>query len=217
MKRLFIFFVFAIILASFPAAAFKEIGWRDLTVPIDPEDDPYFGLTFDQRRNAETLIEIDRKRERGDALSEADRAAEAAATHALAKEGLWAEEILRKNTFFLQKLKLQRTTVRSERANQQVRIPGYVIPLEIDGMDVTEFLLVPYAGACIHTPPPPANQIIHVRPSASFRVRRLFAPVWVSGRLSVERSRQNVGLSDGVAGLEVGYSLEASKVEDYVR
>ncbi|MAF33481.1 MAG: hypothetical protein QF466_03455 [Desulfobacterales bacterium] len=103
MKRLVIFFVFAIILASFPAAAFKEIGWRDLTVPIDPEDDPYFGLTFDQRRNVETLIEIDRKRERGDALGEADRAAEAAATHALAKEGLSAEELLRKNTLFLQK------------------------------------------------------------------------------------------------------------------
>lgn len=217
MKRLLIFFVFATILASFPAAAFQEIGWRDLTVPIDPEDDPYFGLTFDQRRNAETIIEIDRKRERGDAIGEADRAAEAAATNALAKEGLSAQEILRKNTLFLQKLKLQRTTVRNERANQQVRIPGYVIPLEIDGMDVTEFLLVPYAGACIHTPPPPANQIIHVKPNDSFRFRGLFTPVWVSGRLTVKSSRQNVGLSDGTSTFEVGYLLTASRVEHYTR
>ncbi len=38
-----------------------------------------------------------------------------------------------------------------------VRISGYIVPLE-DGMDqATEFLLVPTNGACIHMPPPPPN------------------------------------------------------------
>ena len=94
MKRLAIFFIFVIIFASPHVAAFQEIGWRDLTVPIDPEDDPYFGLTFEQRKNVETLIEIDRMREQGDTLSEADRTKEVAATHELAKEGISADEIL---------------------------------------------------------------------------------------------------------------------------
>lgn len=46
-------------------------------------------------------------------------------------------------------------------AGRKVRLPGFVIPLERKGEEVVEFLLVPYFGACIHTPPPPANQIIH--------------------------------------------------------
>lgn len=38
---------------------------------------------------------------------------------------------------------------------KDVSIPGFMVPLEDDDNEVTEFLLVPYAGACIHTPPPP--------------------------------------------------------------
>jgi hypothetical protein len=45
---------------------------------------------------------------------------------------------------------------------KQVQIAGYVVPLEGDTRGLTEILLVPYEGACIHTPPPPANQIVHV-------------------------------------------------------
>lgn len=131
--------------------------------------------------------------------------------------GLDGATLVEKDKAFRAKIAAQRSSVREEWHGTDIKIPGYVVPLEFDGDQVSEFLLVPYAGACIHTPPPPANQIIHVKPIASFRVRGLFAPVWVSGRLSVERSRQNVGLSDGVAGFDVGYSLDASKVEDYVR
>ena len=40
---------------------------------------------------------------------------------------------------------------------QQVRIPGFVVPLEDTKDGMKEFLLVPYFGACIHSPPPPAN------------------------------------------------------------
>jgi hypothetical protein len=46
-------------------------------------------------------------------------------------------------------------------AGMRVRLPGFAIPLEAKADKVSEFLLVPYFGACIHSPPPPANQIIH--------------------------------------------------------
>ena len=42
-------------------------------------------------------------------------------------------------------------------------MPGYLLPLEFSGKLVSEFLLVPWVGACIHTPPPPPNQIVHVK------------------------------------------------------
>jgi hypothetical protein len=44
-----------------------------------------------------------------------------------------------------------------------VRMPGYLLPLDVIGAKVTEFLLVPYIGACIHVPPPPPNQIVYVK------------------------------------------------------
>ncbi len=46
--------------------------------------------------------------------------------------------------------------------NQEVRIPGFVVPLEGDAKKITAFLLVPYFGACIHVPPPPTNQVVYV-------------------------------------------------------
>lgn len=76
---------------------------------------------------------------------------------------------------------------------------------------------MPYVGACIHTPPPPANQIIYVKPYVSFRSQGLFTPVWVSGVLSVEKSEQSVDLSDGVSDFEVGYSMQAKEIVEYVQ
>ena len=36
---------------------------------------------------------------------------------------------------------------------QQVRLPGFMVPLDFEGTETSEFLLVPYFGACIHVPP----------------------------------------------------------------
>jgi hypothetical protein len=61
---------------------------------------------------------------------------------------------------------------------------------------VSEFLLVPYYGACIHAPAPPANQVIHVTPSepVSPEVRGTSA-VWVAGTLKVARSESSTAIA----------------------
>ena len=46
--------------------------------------------------------------------------------------------------------------------DKEVRIPGYILPLDIIGRDINTFLLVPYIGACIHVPAPAPNQIVYV-------------------------------------------------------
>lgn len=61
---------------------------------------------------------------------------------------------------------------------KKVRIAGFTVTLERNDQGVTEFLLVPYYGACIHTPPP-ANQIVHVR--AGVPVCRPSGPCFRSG------------------------------------
>jgi uncharacterized protein len=90
---------------------------------------------------------------------------------------------------------------------QGVRIPGFVVPLEETKDGLKEFLLVPYFGACIHSPPPPANQIIHVLPKTPVPGVRSMDAVWVSGALVAARTDTYMGAG--------GYRIEALKVEPY--
>ncbi|HEY1365176.1 MAG TPA: DUF3299 domain-containing protein [Xanthobacteraceae bacterium] len=88
---------------------------------------------------------------------------------------------------------------------KRVRIGGYVVSLDFDATKVKEFLLVPFVGACIHVPPPPANQIVYVKSDQGFDVSGMFEPVWVTGTLKVTTA------FTGLA--EASYTLEAEKVE----
>ncbi len=90
---------------------------------------------------------------------------------------------------------------------QVVRIPGFVVPLEDTNDGLKEFLLVPYFGACIHSPPPPANQIIHVLPKAPAKGFKSMDTVWISGRLTTPRTDSYMGVS--------GYRIEADAVTRY--
>ena len=76
-----------------------------------------------------------------------------------------------------------------------VRLPGYVVPLEEVKGELKEFLLVPYFGACIHSPPPPANQIVHVISSKPLKGWRTMDAVWVDGTLKATRSDSAMGAS----------------------
>ncbi|MFC5302884.1 DUF3299 domain-containing protein [Azospira restricta] len=92
-------------------------------------------------------------------------------------------------------------------AGKKVRLPGFVIPLERKGEQVTEFLLVPYFGACIHSPPPPANQIIHAVSAKPLGKMQTMDPVWLSGTLALERADTPWG--------KAGYRITVDKVVPY--
>ena len=80
------------------------------------------------------------------------------------------------------------------------------MPLDESKAGMTEFLLVPYFGACIHTPPPPANQILHVRPKQGAKFRAMDT-VWVTGKLQTLRNDSMMGVS--------GYHVTADSVTKY--
>ena len=90
-----------------------------------------------------------------------------------------------------------------------VRISGYVVPLE-DGMDqATEFLLVPTNGACIHMPPPPPNQIVHVKMGSGKKAKIFFGnAVWVEGKMTLSTVKSPYG---DVAFTMSGISVELLK------
>jgi uncharacterized protein len=90
---------------------------------------------------------------------------------------------------------------------QRVRMPGYVVPLDETKAGLKEFLLVPYFGACIHSPPPPSNQIVHVTSGKPLRLKSMDV-VWASGTLRTLRTDSFMGASS--------YRMEAAAIEPYV-
>jgi len=100
---------------------------------------------------------------------------------------------------------------------KKVRIPGYMLPLEYTDTSIKEFLLVPYFGACVHTPPPPANQIIHGKIENQLFMSELFEPVWISGTIQTIRSKSSLGESgvDETLLIDTGYSMTVDEVELY--
>jgi len=90
----------------------------------------------------------------------------------------------------------------------RIKLAGFVVPLEVAGDIVHSFLLVPYYGACIHTPPPPSNQIVFVQMQGGYEMGPIDDPVYVSGTLMVERQTSELGSS--------GYTLYAGKIEPYL-
>ena len=91
--------------------------------------------------------------------------------------------------------------------NKEIKIAGYITPIAFDGDNVTEFLFVPYRGACIHVPPPPANQIIYVESATGLKLDEIWSPQWITGIL-----RAN-SVSTIVA--DVGYSIQNASVIPY--
>ena len=80
-------------------------------------------------------------------------------------------------------------------ADKKVSIPGFIAPLEqLNGM-ITEFLLVPYFGACIHMPPPPSNQTLYIKVAPDYAIRNedAYEPIWVSGKLNVSDTSTELG------------------------
>ena len=91
---------------------------------------------------------------------------------------------------------------------QQVKLPGYIVPLEVSEEGrTTEFLLVPYYGACIHVPPPPPNQIVHIFSEMGVRVEDLYQPYWIEGKMQVRASSSELA--------DAGYQMEAEKIYVY--
>jgi hypothetical protein len=98
--------------------------------------------------------------------------------------------------------------VREDLDGRTIRLPGFVVPVEADENETTGFLLVPYYGACIHVPPPPANQTVYVITEAGKGTRpELFDVIWVTGTMSVKRIDNEIA--------EAGYTLYASEIAPY--
>lgn len=91
---------------------------------------------------------------------------------------------------------------------KKIRIPGYTVPFSYDAKaKISEFLLVPYFGACIHALPPPPNQTIFVRTETPVPLKDLPQAVWVEGTLHAEKQESDLA--------DAAYVIDMSLLEKY--
>lgn len=198
------------------AEAPHQLLWEDLVPKPAAGDNPFSRLTREQLLALSAVAAYrDRKLAGDQSLSARDSADEQATEHKLEQAGLDVELLLSRRKEIAEQTRARNRAVNAALNGQVVRLPGYLLPLEFSGKRVTEFLLVPWVGACIHTPPPPPNQIVHVKTGKPFEMQGIFMPVWVTGQLATGATKQSLYLIDGTSDIDVGYSLQASEVEPY--
>ena len=125
------------------------------------------------------------------------------ASHSAPKEIDWNDLIPWTAVFSPGEVKFNKSLV-----DKEVKIPGYVLPLDMFGRDINSFLLVPYIGACIHVPPPAPNQIVYVEAEVPWQGLAWWEPVYVTGKIKIE----NQNIEDLAI---VGYEMSASDIEYY--
>ena len=103
---------------------------------------------------------------------------------------------------------LSSTAVRPELDGTRVRLPGFLVPLEVNERgDAVTFFLVPYFGACIHVPPPPPNQMVFVSFPGGIPADAIWDPYWVVGPLRIETTSNDLGIAT--------YAIEAENISLY--
>lgn len=93
-----------------------------------------------------------------------------------------------------------------KRDNTRVKIPGFMVPLEDNSKQVTEFLLVPSPQACIHVPAPPPNQMVYVKMKEGAQAAA-FGPIWVYGQFRIVTQKSQYG--------EASFELIGDTIEPY--
>ncbi|WP_018969790.1 DUF3299 domain-containing protein [Rubritalea marina] len=199
---------------SIVQAAPQVITWDDMKGKFD-FDDPFTKLSHEQIYDlamvARTRAMLKANRE----VSEDVIAEFKESEKSLIAQDIDIDGLLNKRNE-IRELRQKRATMPvDELDGKAVALSGFVLPLEFDGKKVTEFLLVPWVGACIHTPPPPPNQIVHVTANQPFLTKGTFEAVTIRGEMQLEKKESELFLVDGTATIHMSYSMVDAKVEKY--
>ncbi len=192
-----------------PAVKPLDITWQDL-VPMVPESTAILDkLDEEERGEVEWIIylRIYLPAEIGPENEEFYREMREAMPKLL-KKGIDVDAIIAER-------KAVNSSLNRELDGEVIRLKGFMLPLDLNGKTVEEFLLVPFIGACIHTPPPPLNQIVYAKLAKpmDFRLEDLFLPVTVTGSLTAKNLSREVFLVDGSDDIDIGYSMLATAID----
>ena len=216
-QKLLMFLIAVAALCAMGAGAsqIEQLEWSDLQLKIEFED-PFKKLSEEQLLHLGTYARVENLKEKApERVTPAMQAEVDEGLQILESQGIDFQDLLAKRAEITELREQQGTAVVTELDGKQIRMPGFALPLEYSDKKITEFLLVPWVGACIHTPPPPPNQIVYVKVEKGFKTNGMFEPIWVSGELMAKPLTKNLYLKDGSADIGVGYTLVANSISPY--
>lgn len=194
----------------------RELSWDDLVPKGAPIVDPLEDISMDVREDLGFIARIKMDLRQGFISEDSEEyrnALDLQEKHAA--DGVDIEAIMAELDALDAEIERRGNDVVTDLEGLLVRLPGYALPLEQSAEGVSELLLVPYVGACIHVPAPPANQMVFVELREAYDVNSLYDPVWVTGRLTVEPASRSLSFVDGQAPVATGYTLTGVTIEPY--
>ncbi|KPL95911.1 hypothetical protein A9262_17875 [Vibrio splendidus] len=216
LKSIGSFFMFCCLSFSSLANEIKVTYWDELVPNMELMEDPFQKLDRNQMFDMATIARFkEAQAEDGFVASDKARQEIVEVTERLKKQDIDVEALFVARAQIMKQREALGSKPNTEVVGSKHRIPGYITPIEMDGTKVTKFFLVPSAGACIHTPPPPANQLVLIDFPEGIELVSLMTPVWVEGQLTGHQSKENVNYSDGAANVQSVYAMKAEGIEQY--
>lgn len=195
----------------------QTLSWADLIPKLAPFDDPFLSLPVQQKRD---LALVARARGRQSSPNTPDMSLDEslkAAVERLTSAHVDIDALLARRSHVAEKRREAAEAANENLNGRLVQISGYVLPLRFENEKATEFLLVPYVGACIHEPRPNANQIIRVAYPKGLDLKGRFDAVLVRGRIRAANGTPHLWLVDGAATVPTAYALDAQAIEPFAR
>ena len=216
MRNIIFTFMFLTVFTSIFAQEVKVIQWYNLVSDEVKFDDPFEKLTEDQIYDLSYVARMRMLKERkfGSVSDEILKTIEETEKK-LTAEGVDIEGLLAQREAITELRRERAEAVVDSLNGLYIRMIGYLLPLDFDGKKGVEFLLVPWVGACIHTPPPPQNQIVFIEFDKGYETSSLYTPVWIEGVLRTESLTKELFLVDGISDINLGYAMSPKKIWGY--
>ncbi len=205
----FLLGLWLVVANAYPSVAQQAITWEDLQPQVTTLQNPYEHLSTKQVYDLSMLARLQHWLDQNQDDAKGLEAEEIQRLRQqLGSQGLDVERLLTQVDQAQAYWQEQSQATNSALEGQSVELSGYALPLTWNShQQVTEFLLVPFVGACIHVPPPPPNQIVYVEPPTPVDPPGLFAPVSVTGHLRQQPANYELFRVDGSRLVDVSYAL----------
>lgn len=206
----------------FPAMAQSAIAWEDLQAHSTHLRNPYEHLSTTQTFRLSSLYKLREWAKENQPAPDSVEAQEIQRLEkAFADEGLDPNALLVDADEARDYWRSQSQVTNPDLIDRSVQLSGFVLPLgenkrknnrEQQAQQVSEFLLVPFVGACIHVPAPPPNQMIYIKPAAAIENPGLFSSVQVIGTLRARTGSYEVFQVDGSRTVDVSYAMDLQTI-----
>lgn len=201
------------IVACAVASEVTKVAWSDLSPAPVSLKNPFAGMKSTDLADLSAVARVhDLKKVGKKPSAEYVKAANAASARLKKNKQNVAELLAIRDKMMSQRANASNGTTKSL-DGKTIELAGFILPLEFEGTKVKEFLLVPWVGACIHTPPPAPNQIVYVTVPKAIEVNERFESVVVTGKLAAKAWDYELFLQDGSDTISVAYAMSSAQVK----